>query len=37
MYALVTTEVIVIEVALRAKIDLAPDSKELLLAFGQAT
>jgi len=37
MYALVTTEVIAIEVALRDEVDLVPDSKELLLEFGQAT
>jgi len=37
MYALVTTEVIAIEVALRDEIDLVPDSKERLLSLGRAT
>ena len=37
MYALVTTEVIAIEVALRDEVVLVPDSKEFLLEFGQAT
>ena len=37
MYALVTTEVIAIEVALRDEKYLVPESKEILLQFGQAT